>query len=199
VVRSRQLVNVNQRGARADGDIVAGNKIKIEIENKTVNYILAASSASFVIQLLDKLKAEIEVNAQIRHTVENLQYFYERRAHDGIEGLEAKLIAADRKHELFLAFEKNEQFAKLLEKWSLYASAQEFFAYMLAKAEHEFTMSVLPRIRELDQGAVNQLVNDRIVVPTIAECGCSVFTLNHTIVMGMVYWLAEQCFVRWHQ
>jgi hypothetical protein len=190
---SHVVLSVNQRSARADGDIVGRDKT---VNN---NYIVAPSSISMVTQLLDKLKGEMEVNAQIRHTVENLQYFYERRAHDGVAGLEAKLLKADRKHEVFLAFDKKEQFAKLLEKWSLYASAQEIFAYMLAKAEHEFTMSVLPKVVELDQSEINQIILDKIIDPTIKECGCSVFTLNYTIVMGMVYWLAEQCFVRWHQ
>jgi hypothetical protein len=196
VLPSRQVATVDQRNARADGDVVAGDKT----ETVNNNYFpTTASSSSIVMRLVEKLKGEVEINAQIRHTVENLQYFHERRAHDGIEGLEAKLIKADRQHELFLAFEKKEQFTKLVEKWSLYASAQEIFAYMLAKAEHEFTMFVLPKIGELDQRAINQLVTDKIIVPTIDECGCSIFILNHSIVMGMVYWLAEQCFVRWHQ
>jgi hypothetical protein len=81
----------------------------------------------------------------------------------------------------------------------LYASAQEIFAYLLAKAEHEFSYIIHPQIPNLDPVAVNQLVNDRIVTPTLEECGCSVFTLNHAVVMGMIYWLAEQCFIRWHQ
>lgn len=192
----QQLVSVSQRGVWAGGDVVAGDKTTT---NNMYFITPPPSSAGFIIQLQEKLKNEMEANAQIRHTVENLQYFYERRAHDGVEGLEAKLIRADREYEMYTAFEKKERFAKLLEKWALYASAQELFAYMLAKAEYEFTMFVLPELGKLDQVAINQLVTDRIVVPTINECGCGIFTLNHSVVMGMVYWLAEQCFVRWHQ
>ena len=150
-------------------------------------------------QLLEKLQNEIMKNAEVRHTVESLQYFYERRARDGIVGLEAKLMAGERKHELYLALAKKEQFAKLLEKWSLYASAQEIFAYLLAEVECQFSMFVYPKIGQLEQVEINQLVDDRIVAPTIAECGTSVFTLNHSLVMGMIYWLAEQCFVQWHR
>jgi hypothetical protein len=90
-------------------------------------------------------------------------------------------------------------FVKLLEKWSLYASAQEIFAYLLAKAEYEFNYLIYPKIAESNVVEINQLVQELIVVPTIQECGTSVFTLNHGVAMGMLYWLAEQCFVRWHQ
>lgn len=183
---------VNQKGASAQGDIVGGNKTEIH------NYA-STPSAGIVEQLLSKLQAEVERNEQVRHTVENLQRFQTRRTDDGIEGLEAKLLAASREHELIDALEKKELFAKLLEKWSLYASAQEIFAYLLAKAEYEFNFFIRPQIQGKTEVEVNQLVNDRVVEPTMTACGAGTFLLNHSIVMGMVYWLAEQCYVRWHR
>jgi hypothetical protein len=92
-----------------------------------------------------------------------------------------------------------EMFVKLLEKWSLYASAQEIFAYLLAKAEYNFNYLIHPKIDPANVVEINQLIHDKIVMPTIEQCGASVFTLNHGVAMGMLYWLAEQCFIRWHQ
>ncbi len=112
--------------------------------------------------------------------------------------MQAKLKVAGREDEYLEAIEKKEQFAKLLERWSLYASAQEIFAYLLAKAEYEFTYVIRPQIATISKVQVNELVRDRIVAPTVEECGATVFTVNHSTAMGMVYWLAEQCFVRWH-
>lgn len=187
------VTRIDQRGARADGDIVAGDKIVNH------NYPDMNRTPGIVEQLLEKLQFEISKNAEVKHTIESLKYFYEHReAADGIVGLEAKLEAGGRASELYMAYAKKEQFAKLLETWSLYASAQEIFAYLLAGAEHHFTMHVYPKLKELDQVQVNELIDDLIVKPAIAECGTSVFTLNHGIAMGMIYWLAEQCFVRWH-
>ena len=131
--------------------------------------------------------------------VEGLQRFYSRKSVDGIDGLEAKLTAGGRSHELFDALEQKERFSKLLDKWSLYASAQQIFAYLLAKAEHEFRLIVLPQITLLDEVCINQLVSERIVYPLVDEVGDGVFNVDPGIVMGMIYWLAEQCFVRWHQ
>jgi len=186
---------IDQSGTSAGRDIVAGDKNEIV----HIYYSPAPRPPGIVEQLLQKLQVEIEKNVEVRHAVESLRYFYEQKAKDGIVGLEAKLMAGGRDHEIFLALEKKELFVKLLEKWSMYASAQEIFAYLLARAEYEFSMFVHPKIGKLDQEGINQLVHDRIVTPTISECGSGIFTLNHSIVMGMIYWLAEQCFVRWHQ
>jgi hypothetical protein len=182
---------IDQRNAAAQRDIIGGNKT----EN---NYYGPARFSGLVEQLIEKLRAEMEQNAQIKHTIEQLQYFEKRRSEDGIDGLVAKLQAGGRAHECESALEKKELFAKLLEKWSLYASAQEIFAFVLAKAEYEFNYFVKPQLQTLDEVGVNQLVNDRIVEPTLEQCASNVFPLNHTIIMGMIYWLAEQCFVRWH-
>lgn len=184
---------IDQREATAGGDVVAGDKI---VHN---HFQDTSTPTSIVEKLINNLHSEMQKNAEIRHRIESLQYFYERKSHDGIDGLEAKLTAGGREDELYMALEKKELFVKLLEKWSLYASSQEIFAYLLAKIEHEFSMFVFPKISTLSQTDVNQLVSDRIVSPTINECGVGAFTLNHSIVMGMIYWLAEQCFVRWHK
>lgn len=186
------VADIDQRRASAQGDIVAGDKTE-------KHYHAPEQSAGIVEQLLKKLKVEIEENEEVKHTIEQLKHFYDKRSHDGIEGLEAKLEAGDRSDEYMIALEKKELFVKLLEEWSLYASAQEIFAYLLAKAEHEFTYFIHPEITKLEKVAVNQLVNDRIVDPLLQECGASVFSLNHSVMMGMLYWLAEQCFVRWHE
>jgi predicted metallopeptidase len=181
----------DQRGAQAGADIVGRDKI--------VHNYPATEGPGPIEQLLQKLQAEIENDEKIKHTIENLKHFTEHKSKDGIIGLEAKLIAGKREYELYSAFAKKELFAKLLETWSHYYSAQEIFAFLLAKIEYEFSMFVFPNIQSLTQHDINQLISDRIVLPTIQECGSGVFTLNHSIVMGMVYWLAEQCFVRWHQ
>ncbi|MGM4904674.1 ABC-three component system protein [Tardiphaga sp. 866_E4_N2_1] len=185
-------MNINQTGANAGGDIVGGNKYE-------QHYHPTTASPGIVDKLLRKLHDEVTNNQCAKDTIEALAHFHTRRAHDGIHGLEAKLKKADRENEYLEAIEKKEQFSKLLERWSLYASAQEIFAYLLAKAEYEFTYVIRPQIASVSPVQVNELIRDRIVTPTVNECGASVFTINHSTAMGMVYWLAEQCFVRWHK
>jgi hypothetical protein len=150
-------------------------------------------------QLLHRLQHEMEHDVRVQQTIEKLQVYCRRKSEVGPVGLEAKLTAADREYEILGAIERKEQFAKLLERWSLYGSAQEIFAYLLARAEHEFTMSVNPHLGIADPVAINQVITQRIVEPTIADCGVGEFCFDHRSAMGMVYWLAEQCFVRWHK
>jgi len=186
------IASVVQEGAIAGGDIVGGDKVEQHIYPN-------AAPVGIVGQLLSKLQNEIEKNEQVREKIEALARFHMQRAHDGISGLEAKLKAGGRSGEYIAALEKKEMFVKLLERWSLYASAQEIFAYLLAQAEHKFNLTIHPQIPSLNEVQVNGLVDDLIIVPTIDQCGTGVFVLNHNICMGMIYWLAEQCFVRWHK
>lgn len=142
-------------------------------------------------QLLRKLEAEIADNAQTQETIQALKRFYNRRSDDGIEGLEAKLDASGRQGELRAAMEKKEMFAKLLERWSLYASAQQIFVYLLARAEHEFNYNIYPKIESLQPVQVNELVTDRIVSPIVNECGSTIFAVDHGTALGMLYWLTS--------
>jgi hypothetical protein len=175
----------------AQGDIIGRDKFE-------QHYHSINRPVSVVEHLLQKLQKEVTNNERVKHTIEALAHFQSRKSHDGVEGLEAKLKAAKRSDEYLDAISKKELFAKLLERWSLYASAQEIFAYLLAKAEYEFTYVVHPQLNGISKVRANELVRDRILEPIIAECGSTVFTINHSIAMGMIYWLAEQCFVRWH-
>jgi hypothetical protein len=171
-------LGVDQRRASAQGDVVGGDKItELHIHEST------ASSGGVVEELLRKLEAEIADNAQTQETIQALKRFYNRRSDDGIEGLEAKLDASGRQGELRAAMEKKEMFAKLLERWSLYASAQQIFVYLLARAEHEF--------KSLQPVQVNELVTDRIVSPIVNECGSTIFAVDHGTALGMLYWLTS--------
>jgi hypothetical protein len=183
---------INQTNASAGGDVVGGNKI--------INYNQGSERDSSVVeQLLERLQSEIEKNAEAKEIIQSLRRYYDKKSVDGIEGLEAKLKAGNRDHEIFLAFEKKELFLKALEKLSLYVSAQEIFVHLLAKVEHEFSMHVFPRIGEKAEHQVNEIITERIVEPIVKECGATVLKMDHSLAMGMLYWLAEQCFVRWHQ
>jgi Fic family protein len=185
-------LKVDQKGANAQGDIVGRDKHEH-------HHYSASTAPGLVEKLLKRLQDEIANNQRTRDTIEALAHYQTRRAPDGVDGLQAKLTKADRDDEYLDAIEKKEQFAKLLERWSLYASAQEIFVYLLAKAEHEFTYVIRPQLETISKVRANELVRDLIVAPAVQECGATVFTINHSTAMGMVYWLAEQCFIRWHK
>jgi hypothetical protein len=182
---------VDQTRASAGRDI-AGRDINTTINN-------APYAAGVVEKLLEKLQVETEHDQHSRERIERLQRYYIKRAHDGIVGLEAKLTQAGRQASYMDAIEMKEMFAKLLEQWSLYGSAQQIFVFLLARAERHFNDIILPQLSDMSAVEINQLMNELIVEPTVQDCGASVFEMDHNVAMGMVYWLAEQCFVRWHE
>lgn len=177
----------NQQGAKAGGNIAGRDYYSIEPKKGVVE------------KLLVKLREQYECSEQTQLTIDELARYHMRRAPDGIDGLEGKLKASGRSGYYDEAIEKKEMFAKLLEKWSLYSSAQEIFVHILAKAENEFTHVIYGQIPTKSPEEINALVIERIVNPIVEECGGDLLSVNHNIVQGMIYWLAEQCFIKWHK
>ena len=180
---------MDQSGSAVQGSQIAGDQ----------NNFYTPIATSPVEKLLAKLDSEIEKQQHIQHTIDRLLRFQKSIAPDGVSGLEAKLLHANRGNEIYEALEKKEAFAMLLERYSLYASAQELFVVLLARAEYQFTRFIYPQVDDLSQVEVNLLIDERIVAPTVQECGASVIAIDHNVALGMVFWLAEQCYVRWHQ
>jgi len=175
---------------------VGGNKV-----TRTELHIdLRRSGATSKIEALKaRLVEEMQNDCTASSLIDGLREYHRRRPPpDGVDGLEDKLRAAARENEILDALEQKEMFAKLLAKWSLYASAQEIFLHLLSLAVHEFRMSIQPLLGQLDRQSYNELVTKKIVFPLIEEVGTGVLSLDFLVTMGLYYWLAEQCFVRWH-
>jgi hypothetical protein len=182
---------VNQKGASAGGDIVGGNK-------EVHHHVAPAVRRSKLEKLKQRLQEEIAIGQCSVETIEQLQNFQKKVPADGVVGLVAKLEKSGRSAHVMTALEMKEQFAKLLEKWSLYVSAQEIFAHLLAMADYKYSHQILPLVSSLEPVSLDELIDKKIISPAIEEVGVEVFSLDHHSAMGMIYWLAEQCRVRWH-
>jgi hypothetical protein len=176
----------NQQGASAGRNLVGRDFNNFEAKKGVVE------------KLLLKLKEQYECSEHTQTTIDELARYHTRRAVDGIAGLEAKLKASNRFNYYDEAIEKKEMFYKELQRWSLYSSAQQIFVHILARGENEFTQVIYGQIPIKTPEEINALVIDRIVNPIVEECGGDLISFNHNMVQGMVYWLAEQCFIKWH-
>jgi len=180
---------VGQWGANAGRDM-AGRDI--------VNNYGSPPPPGLVEKLLQKLEKQI-ANNETSELIEDLVRYQRGKVVDGIVGLQQKLDASDQAASYLDAIEKKEMFAKLLERYALYSSAQQIFAHFLAKVETEFNSVIYPGIPARSITETNIMIMDRIVHPIVEEFGCGIFTVTANHVYGMVYWLAELCFIRWHQ
>lgn len=183
---------VNQQNARVGRDNVGRDKISVS------NNITMLPSKGMIEKLLGKLQSQVENDEKTQGIIDELARYHRKRSVDGIEGLEAKLKAAGKIHCYVDAIEKKEMFVKLLDRWSLYHSAQQIFVHVLAKAEAEFNNVIYVQIPEKSEPEINSLILERIVAPIVEECGYEVIEMSYNVVLGMIYWLAEQCFIRWH-
>ncbi|TWI05663.1 hypothetical protein IQ17_03164 [Bradyrhizobium daqingense] len=141
---------------------------------------------------------EIESNEHVSDFIDTLQMYHQKHSYDGVEGLEAKLLHSGRNSEVSLALRKKELFSRLLAKYSMFDSAQQIFAYLLSKIEQDFRSYVLPNLANSSSGEIDLLFGQYVINPCASEIKSGVFCLNSAIAAGMVYWLAEQCYIRWH-
>jgi hypothetical protein len=182
--------SVDQRGVSAGQDAVGRDKIT------NVHY---SERRTQIDGWLEKLAKELECDARVRDFVDNLQYFMRIYDYDDVRGLEAKLEHANRKTQVNSALRKKEAFVKLLEEWKAFSSAQEIFAFFLSQIEFSFQTNIEPLLPHASKDEVDQAIQTHLVFPVLDTMGTGPFMLNSLNVSGMVYWLAEQCYVRWHQ
>jgi len=158
------------------------------------------TNSSQIPGLLERLDEEISHgDACIDGFIDDLQMFQDRRSSGTLVGLEAKLNDADRADQVEGAQEKKELFAKLLAKMQHYPSAQKIFALFLARINDVFENHISPHASTMDRQKIDQIIDEKIIMPTISDMGSGFehFTLNHAHVRGMIYWLADRCYVRW--
>ncbi|WP_170432976.1 ABC-three component system protein [Ruegeria arenilitoris] len=190
-----QDTTVNQSHSQAGGDIAGGSI------SKSYHFSSHANAYEAIDKLAAKLRAEVDDEQTVDGTIANLAYYKRRReAVDGIVGLECKLKAGKRLDLWEDALDQKVEFERLLEEWSLYASAQEIFAHTLAKIERTFKRQIKPHLHEVSHDAADKLIDELIVYPVVNECSkVDHFFVNANRALGMLYWLADRCFVRWHR
>jgi hypothetical protein len=177
----------------------AGGNITNTNSNNT-NYIVhVEGDGSPIARWMSQLAHEISSDTQVSDFIDTLQMYHEHLSHDGIDGLERKLEHSGRTSEISLALRKKELFQRLLAKYCMFDSAQQIFAFLLSKVEGDFRACVLPSLATKTPEEVDALFHQSIIVPCAHEIKSGVFCLNAAIAAGMVYWLAEQCYIRWHQ
>lgn len=184
---------VSQQGIVAGRDNIGRDQI-----NTNINFSLNGEKSP-IAAWMAKLEVEIRNDQQVLQFIDTLQMYQERHSHDGVTGLENKLIHSGRNQEAVnLALQKKELFTRLMAKYAMFDSAQNIFAYLLSKLENDFRVYVLPNIAGTPPHEVDELFTQYLVGPCADEIKSGVFCLNAAIASGMVYWLAEQCYIRWH-
>jgi hypothetical protein len=152
-----------------------------------------------ILQLKAKISEEKAAGLQISYTIEKLARFEKQISTDGIDGLENKLTHADRAGEIRYALEAKEDFVKLMAEWRFYESAQQMIVAALAIIEYEYNFNVIPKSNLSTIQQMNDIIKNEIIFPLLNDMSGDAVTVDINHVAGMIYWLADQCYVRWHQ
>lgn len=179
--------------SRAGGSIVAGDHTEIH------NYAGASALSGSIKDLVIKLQREIDGDHKVMGWIEDLLFFEENAPDDDIEGLEAKLKAAGMAKRSGMALKQKELFAKFLEKRALYGAAQQLLALCLHRIFADFDAHVHPTCGKTPAEDLHLKIHEKIISPIVAEYCQGAFSINHSLVAGMTYWLADRCYVRWHE
>lgn len=179
--------------AQAGRSIVAGDLTEIH------QYAGPTALSGSIKDLVLKLQKEIEDDEKASGWIEDLLFFEENAPDDDIEGLEAKLSAAGMSQKSGMALKQKEMFAKFLEKRALYGAAQRLLALCLHRIFADFEAYVHPHCGKLPADELHLKIHDKIVCPIVQEFCHDAFSINHSLVLGMTYWLADRCYVRWHE
>lgn len=181
--------SVDQSGASAGTKIVGR-------DDKSVT--VYSGSNVHVRELVKKLDTEIAHDRLKNDLIDSLQFFEEPFAPDGVLGLEQKLAKSGQAAKIPLAVRHKELFAKFLSKYALYGAAQELLALCLHRIHQEFESKVHPKCGDMSRDEMDEVILSEVIHCVVKEYGLGTFALNHGLVLGMTYWLAERCYVRWH-
>ncbi|EIM26828.1 ABC-three component system protein [Microvirga lotononidis] len=185
----------NQARAVVQGD-QAGRDV---IKTTTIIQARETTQVSLWIKRLEKQITEENRDAANRF-VESLKYFVDQRDDVEIVGLKAKIEASSFNISYRTAISRKEEFAKLMLRYQEFSSAQELFAYFLSIIHDVFEEKVCPKISEITYDELQQIIDEHIIDKIFSEIGegSESLFINRNHVRGMIYWLADKCYVRWH-
>ncbi|URK19516.1 hypothetical protein M9H61_08425 [Thalassospira sp. GO-4] len=149
--------------------------------------------------LLECLSKEISADEKeaIKEFASDLYLYVHQRDEEDPDTLDTKLESANRQEELSHANRTLERFTMLLEKYQHFPSGQKLLAFFLSHIHDVFTFQI--KGKNLSDSEIDDVIRTQIVEKIIADMGNGSvhFTINANHVRGMVYFLADRCYVRW--
>jgi len=178
-----------------DKNTVLGDQANRDI-NKTYNY--GADSATPMRRLIERLKEERRNDTQFHETLEILRRYTEPPSGDSVQGLEEKLLAADRKDLLAFATQAKEIFAKKLYENQFSECGQEILGLLLAEVYTRFHLHVVPAIRAgRPPDEITRLAQTMVIDKVSALLEENPLRLYADDINGMVFYLTGNCHLRW--
>lgn len=186
----RQSKNILENGDMAGRDVIKPiyNIGKISFGGQ--------SQIERLYERFEKEKAESQLFTEI---IEELLHFKTYAINEEVIGIERKLENGNRLLYLNFAEKSKEKFAKKLMINEHSETAQQIYAFLLAKVYTSFQSNVYPRISEdHPEEFINQLISEYIVKPLEEILGDNLLRIYDDEINGMIYFLTGNCHIKWN-
>lgn len=185
--------DINQSNISAGGD-VAGHDIT-HIHNNAI-------PPTWYQQKFMHLAAEIEKDQRYESTIDDLVYY--QTLLDGQKGLEEKLKDGGLNNAVISsAIRKKLKFAKKLEKYKYYVSAQWINSHLFAEIIMKFNDYIVPMIEAgEDKQSIMSSVSRYVINPLVQKLNKEGSNDNYLCydaedIYGMVFFLTGRCHINW--
>jgi len=192
---SQNINHVNQEDNSVEGDLVGRDKFE-------KNYHIgstAFSGSSQLEKLYSRFEEEKRTNATIDNIIDELQHYKNQLSDSSVLGLNVKLENGNRAHYLEFAMTVKEKFTKKLLKNEHSESAQEIYAFLLAKVYSSFQTNIKPRMTENHpEEYITRLIHEHIIKPLEDILGDNLLKIYEDDIHGMIYFLTGNCHLNWN-
>lgn len=185
---------------QSDNTVENGDMAGRDVNKQTINIGRMSFGGKSQLQILyEKLEEEKKNTTGITEMIEELQHFKSYAKDEEVIGLEKKLENGNRLNYLNFAERSKEKFSKKLLKNEHSETAQEIYAFLLAKVYRRFEDHIYPRLSEgHSEGFINQLVDEFIINPMEDLLGENLLRLYEDEISGMIYFLMGNCHIKWN-
>jgi predicted CopG family antitoxin len=177
------------------GDIAGRDVIKTTINIGRVSY----GGKSQLEMLYEKLEQEKQNSTVFSEMVEELMHYKSYAENSEMIGLEKKLENGNRLRYLNFAESVKEKFTKKLLKNEHSETAQQIYAFLLAKVYSRFETHIYPSLNAgHTEEYINQLVVEFIIKPLEELLGNNLLHIYEDEINGMIYFLMGNCHIKWN-
>jgi hypothetical protein len=177
-----------QTGNIAGRDVVGGDSI--------VN--TTAPRRTPITKLNERYLAETGEAEGLDAFVAKLQHYWDRATNDDIRRLSQKLSDSGRGDMLQTGEELKECATKIILRFQTSRTAQDILAWVLAELYGRFLLDVWPSIQaDAPREVVDRLMSEKVIGTTLLDLEDNALDLSRPDLLGLVYFLAGNCYIRW--
>ncbi|MES3006621.1 MAG: ABC-three component system protein [Pseudomonadota bacterium] len=174
-----------------NGDVVGGNKY-------SPTYVFAGPVSPITHLSIEYEKEIGRSSPGVSQFLPELKHYMSAVTSSQVQGLEQKLLNANRNGQMVDASRQKELFAKQLHKHATSQAAQRIFLYLLGELLQRFRVYAKPIIEEeAPTCEIDRIVFEKVISPALQSLDRNVLDLYHDEIWGMVYYLTGNCHIRW--